>query len=98
MTAKANLNWWENVCLRPRAVIRRSDVMEELGLWLTAAGLTRQQLHDLVWFGPMRDVAKRLGLPDNGLRKHCSVCALLQADKLDPIATGTIWEDVNDSL
>ena len=22
--------------------------------------------------------------------------ALLQADKLDPIATGTIWEDVND--
>lgn len=32
---------------------------------------TRQQLHDLVWSGPMRDVAKKLGLSDNGLRKHC---------------------------
>src|SRR5882724_159367 len=32
---------------------------------------TRQQLHDLVWSGPMRDVSKRLGLSDNGLRKHC---------------------------
>jgi hypothetical protein len=32
---------------------------------------TRQQLHDLVWSGPMREVAKRLGLSDNGLRKHC---------------------------
>ena len=32
---------------------------------------TRQQLHDLVWSGPMRDVAKTLGLSDNGLRKHC---------------------------
>jgi hypothetical protein len=33
---------------------------------------TRQQLHDLVWSGPMRDVAKKLGLSDNGLRKHCA--------------------------
>lgn len=32
---------------------------------------TRRQLHDLVWSGPMRDVAKKLGLSDNGLRKHC---------------------------
>ncbi|MGM5031140.1 hypothetical protein [Tardiphaga sp. 803_E3_N1_3] len=32
---------------------------------------TRQQLHDLVWSGPMRDVSKQLGLSDNGLRKHC---------------------------
>jgi len=32
---------------------------------------TRQQLHDLVWSGPMRDAAKKLGLSDNGLRKHC---------------------------
>jgi hypothetical protein len=32
---------------------------------------TRQQLHGLVWSGPMRDVAKKLGLSDNGLRKHC---------------------------
>lgn len=32
---------------------------------------TRQQLHDLVWAAPMRDVAKKLGLSDNGLRKHC---------------------------
>jgi hypothetical protein len=32
---------------------------------------TRQQLHDLVWSGPMRDVAKTLGLSDNGRRKHC---------------------------
>jgi len=32
---------------------------------------TRQQLHDLVWSGLMRDVAKKLGLSDNGLRKHC---------------------------
>ena len=32
---------------------------------------TRQQLHDLIWSGPMRDIAKTLGLSDNGLRKHC---------------------------
>jgi hypothetical protein len=32
---------------------------------------TRQQLHDLVWSGPMRDVSTKLGLSDNGLRKHC---------------------------
>ncbi len=32
---------------------------------------TRQQLHDLIWSGPMREVAKKLGLSDNGLRKHC---------------------------
>lgn len=32
---------------------------------------TRQRLHDLVWSGPMRDVAKKVGLSDNGLRKHC---------------------------
>jgi hypothetical protein len=32
---------------------------------------TRQQLHDLVWSGPLREVAKKLGLSDNGLRKHC---------------------------
>lgn len=32
---------------------------------------TRQQLHDLVWSGPMRDVSKKLNLSDNGLRKHC---------------------------
>jgi hypothetical protein len=32
---------------------------------------TRQQLHDLVWSGPMRHVAQRIGLSDNGLRKHC---------------------------
>jgi hypothetical protein len=33
---------------------------------------TRQQLHDLAWSGPMREVAKKLGLSDNGLRKHCA--------------------------
>jgi hypothetical protein len=33
---------------------------------------TRQQLYDLVCFGPMRDVAQKLGLSDNGLRKHCA--------------------------
>jgi hypothetical protein len=33
---------------------------------------TRQQLHDLIWSGPMREIAKTLGLSDNGLRKHCS--------------------------
>lgn len=32
---------------------------------------TRQQLHDLVWSGPMREVSKTLGLSDNGLRKYC---------------------------
>ena len=32
---------------------------------------TRQELHDLVWSGPMRDAAKKIGLSDNGLRKHC---------------------------
>lgn len=32
---------------------------------------TRKQLHDLVWSGPMRDVSKKLGMSDNGLRKHC---------------------------
>ena len=32
---------------------------------------TRQQLHDLVWTAPMREAAKKLGLSDNGLRKHC---------------------------
>jgi hypothetical protein len=32
---------------------------------------TRQQLHDLVWSGPMREVAQKLELSDNGLRKHC---------------------------
>jgi hypothetical protein len=32
---------------------------------------TRQQLHDLVWSGPMRTVAQKIGLSDNGLRKHC---------------------------
>jgi hypothetical protein len=32
---------------------------------------TRQQLYDLVWSQPMRDAAKKLGLSDNGLRKHC---------------------------
>jgi hypothetical protein len=32
---------------------------------------TRQQLHDLVWSGPMRAVAQKIGLSDNGLRKHC---------------------------
>ncbi|MCR6732600.1 MAG: hypothetical protein NVV83_00140 [Afipia sp.] len=32
---------------------------------------TRQQLHDLVWSGPMREVAKTLELSDNGLRKNC---------------------------
>ena len=32
---------------------------------------TRQELHDLVWSGPMRDAGKKLGLSDNGLRKHC---------------------------
>lgn len=32
---------------------------------------TRQQLHDLVWSGPMRDVSKKFGMSDNGLRKHC---------------------------
>jgi hypothetical protein len=33
---------------------------------------TRQQLHDLVWSGRMRYVAQKLGLSDNGLRKHCA--------------------------
>lgn len=32
---------------------------------------SRQQLYDLVWSGPMRDVSKKLSLSDNGLRKHC---------------------------
>jgi hypothetical protein len=32
---------------------------------------TRQQLYDLVWAEPMRDAAKKLGMSDNGLRKHC---------------------------
>lgn len=32
---------------------------------------TRQQLYDLVWSQPMKDAAKKLGLSDNGLRKHC---------------------------
>jgi hypothetical protein len=32
---------------------------------------TRQQLYDLVRSQPMRDAAKKLGLSDNGLRKHC---------------------------
>jgi len=32
---------------------------------------TRQQLHDLIWSQPMRDAGKRLGISDNGLRKHC---------------------------
>jgi hypothetical protein len=32
---------------------------------------TRQQLYELVWSQPMRDAAKKLGLSDNGLRKHC---------------------------
>jgi hypothetical protein len=32
---------------------------------------TRQQLHDLVWSGPVREVAEKLGLSDNELRKHC---------------------------
>jgi hypothetical protein len=32
---------------------------------------TRQQLHDLIWSQPMRDAAKKLGMSDNGLRKHC---------------------------
>lgn len=36
-----------------------------------AETFTRQQLHDLVWSAPMREVAKRLGLSDVGLRKHC---------------------------
>jgi hypothetical protein len=33
--------------------------------------LTRQQLHDLVWSGQMREAAKRLGISDVALRKHC---------------------------
>jgi hypothetical protein len=32
---------------------------------------TRQQLYDLVWSGPMKDVSKQIGLSDNGLRKNC---------------------------
>ena len=35
------------------------------------AKLTRQQLHDLIWSAPMRDIAKQLGLSDVGLRKRC---------------------------
>jgi hypothetical protein len=35
------------------------------------ASYTRQELHDLIWSAPMRDVAKRLGLSDVGLRKNC---------------------------
>lgn len=31
----------------------------------------RRQLYDLVWSGRMREVSKKLGLSDNGLRKHC---------------------------
>jgi hypothetical protein len=34
--------------------------------------LTRQQLHDLVWSGQMREAAKRLGISDVALRKHCA--------------------------
>lgn len=33
--------------------------------------LTRKELYDLVWSEPMRTLAKRFGLSDNGLRKHC---------------------------
>jgi hypothetical protein len=32
---------------------------------------TRQQLHGPVWSGPMKDVSRKFGLSDNGLRKHC---------------------------
>lgn len=32
---------------------------------------SRQQLYDLVWSGPMREVSKELSLSDNGLRKQC---------------------------
>jgi hypothetical protein len=32
---------------------------------------TRQQLHDFVSSGPMRDVSKKLEMSDNGLRGHC---------------------------
>lgn len=33
--------------------------------------LTRKELYDLVWSEPMIALAKRFGLSDNGLRKHC---------------------------
>lgn len=33
--------------------------------------LTRKELYDLVWAEPMTTIAKRFGLSDNGLRKHC---------------------------
>jgi hypothetical protein len=36
-----------------------------------AETFTRQQLHDLIWSSPMREVSKRLGMSDVGLRKHC---------------------------
>lgn len=33
--------------------------------------LTRKELYDLVWSEPMTTLAKRFGLSDKGLRKHC---------------------------
>lgn len=33
--------------------------------------ITRKELYDLVWSEPMTALAKRFGLSDNGLRKHC---------------------------
>jgi hypothetical protein len=33
--------------------------------------LTRQQLHDLVWSKPVRDVAKDFGMSDVALAKRC---------------------------
>ncbi|WP_108823545.1 hypothetical protein [Dysgonomonas sp. Marseille-P4361] len=33
--------------------------------------LSRKELYDLVWSEPMIALAKRFGLSDNGLRKHC---------------------------
>lgn len=33
--------------------------------------LTRRELYDLVWVEPITTIAKRFGMSDNGLRKHC---------------------------
>jgi hypothetical protein len=40
-------------------------------LTLAFAAVIRQHLHDLVWSAPIRDVAKKIALSDNGLPKHC---------------------------
>lgn len=45
-------------------------ILEE-DIKITAMKLTRKELYDLVWSEPIIVLAKRFGLSDNGLRKHC---------------------------